>query len=342
MYMPILNPRVFLILFFVAASGVAYADFNELSSIATALGFNQEDEKKLLAGKIITADLPETTDKMLAESFAIYAPIYTYKIADLVLSERVFQVDTNVLASGRIDPLKIEASLSKATFTSADAEEIKQLKNFTGGDTFNLSSEEIAKLRESLMAGKTSTKALSKVYRDILAGRMKAYLKLGILGVASYNRGNEPQTSAANDLEAMTKASTLLAKDAPGLYRTFLGYPKDQSLHIEHGFFWVKRKVENRPTFVLEHRILEHSPSGGLVILRREFFVGHSYNAAQAISGAYTIANKGSLIFSTIRSSSDQVAGLMSGSRHTIARKMMRDELVTPGQSRLNYPEDSK
>lgn len=324
----ILNVRIFLVLMIVSVSGYAYGDFGELSSIAAGLGFKQEDEGKLLSGEIITADLPETTDKMLAESFAIYAPMYTYKIGDLVLSKRVFGADTNVIASGRIDPLKIEAGLSKAKFTAADADELEQLKDFTGGDTFNLSSEEIVKLRASITSGQTSAKALSKVYRDILSGRMKAYLKSGILGVAPYDRGNGAKTSAASDLEAMTKASTLLAKDAPGLYRTLLDYPKDQSQHIEHGFFWVKRKVQNRPTFVLEHRILERSPAS-LIILRREFFVGHSYNAAQAISGAYTISNKGTLIFSTIRSSSDQVAGLMSESRHVIARKMMRDELVT-------------
>ncbi len=104
--------------------------------------------KNCCAGEIITANLPETTDKMLAESFAIYAPMYTYKIADLVLSERVFEGDTNVIASGRIDPLKIEASLSKAKFTVADAEELKQLNNFSGGDAFNLSTKEIAKLQD--------------------------------------------------------------------------------------------------------------------------------------------------------------------------------------------------
>ncbi|MFZ2170040.1 MAG: hypothetical protein WAW61_10435, partial [Methylococcaceae bacterium] len=53
-----------------------------------------------------------------------------------------------------------------------------------------------------------------------------------------------------------------------------------------------------------------------------------SYDAAQTISGAYTISSKGTLFFSTVRSSTDRVAGLMSGPRHTIARKMMRDELI--------------
>jgi hypothetical protein len=324
----ILNLRIFLAILIASVSGYAYGDFGELSSIATSLGFKPEDEQKLLSAEIITADLPETTDKMLAQSFAIYAPMYTYKIGDLVLSERIFGADTNVIASGRIDPLKIEAGLSKVKFTSADGDELTKLKNFTGGGAFNLSSEEIATLRTAVASGQTSANALSKVYRDILAGRMKAYLKLGIFGVAPYDRGNGKKTSVMNELEAMTKASTLLAKDSPGLYRTFLDYPRNQSLHIEHGFFWVKRKVQNRPAFVLEHRILERSPDS-LILLKREFFAGHSYNAAQAISGAYTISNKGTLIFSAIRSTSDQVAGALSATRHAIGRKMMRDELIT-------------
>jgi hypothetical protein len=322
------NFRLFLLLLLAAVSGYAYGDFGELSSIAAGLGFKQEDEKRLLAGEVITADLPETTDKMLAQSFAIYAPMYSYKIADLVLSERAFEADTNVTASGRIDPLKIEASLAKAKFTSADADELKQLKKFTGGESFNLSSEEIARVRKSITSGQTSTQALSKVYRDILAGRMNAYLKSGIPGVAPFDRGKGVKANAASDLEAMTKASTLLVTGAPGLYRTFLDFPENQSTHVEHAFFWVKRTVDERPTFVLEHRILERGPAS-LNILRREFFVGHSYNAAQAISGAFTIANEGTLIFSTMRRSSDQVAESRSESGHALAREKMRNEVVT-------------
>lgn len=306
----------------------AHGDFGELSSIASGLGFKPEDEQKLLAGEIISADLPETTEKMLAQSFAIYAPIHTYKIADLVLSERVFQADTNVLASGRIDPKNIAKSLAKASFNNKETDELNTLKGFVGGDDFNLSDTELAQLGKAVKAGQTNAKALSKVYRAILVGRMQAYLKSGIAGIAPYQRDSGKQSSAADDLLAMTKASTLLATGAPGLYRSFLDYPNNQSSHLEHGFFWVKRKVQERPTFVLEHRILEHSPAGGLTIMRREFFVGHSYNAAQAISGAYTISNKGTLLFSTIRSASDQVQGAMGSVRHAIARKLMTDELT--------------
>ncbi|PPD44928.1 MAG: hypothetical protein CTY16_11235 [Methylobacter sp.] len=320
-----LTSRWLLVMLFVFASQYAYGDFGEFSNVATDLGFRPEDHSKLLAGDIITADLPETTDKMLAQAFAVFAPIHTHKVADLALSKHVFAADANVIASGRIDPNKIAESLTKATFTSAEANEAKQLKNFSGGEAFNLSTEEIAKIKKAVTSGKTSTKALSKVYRAILAGRMEAYLKSGIQGIAPFDRGNGINTRAANDFDAMTKASTILAKDLPGLYRTFLEYPNNQSAYIEHAFFWVKRRVENRPAFVLEHRILERSPAS-MILLRREFFVGHSYNGTQAISGAFTISQQGTLIFTTIRTSSDQVAGLMGGA--SLGRKMLRDEVT--------------
>jgi hypothetical protein len=71
----ILNFRIFLALLFILVSGYAFADFGELSNISAGLGFKPEDKEKLLSGEIITVNLPETSDKMLAEAFAIYAPI---------------------------------------------------------------------------------------------------------------------------------------------------------------------------------------------------------------------------------------------------------------------------
>lgn len=55
---------------------------------------------------------------MLAQSFAIYAPMYTYKLADLVLSARVFEADTNVILQGvlirlRLTPVWLKQNLPR-------------------------------------------------------------------------------------------------------------------------------------------------------------------------------------------------------------------------------------
>jgi hypothetical protein len=64
-----------------------------------------------------------------------------------------------------------------------------------------------------------------------------------------------------------------------------------------------------------------------LVLLSRDFYVGHSFNDSQAAAGALPV-NDGVVIFYANRTASDQVAGFMSSMRHSIGRGMMRDSLV--------------
>jgi hypothetical protein len=64
-----------------------------------------------------------------------------------------------------------------------------------------------------------------------------------------------------------------------------------------------------------------------LVLLSRDFYVSHSFNASQGTAGALPV-DGGVVIFYGNRTSSDQVAGFMSGMRHEIGRGMMRDSLV--------------
>ena len=318
--------RFFLTVLLLLSCSFAYADFDELSDITTELGLKSEDHKKIMAGKILTVDLPETTDKMLSQALVLFVPASADKIADLVFSDRVFISDIEVLFAGRIDPNKVNESMAKLGFSAKESGELKLLQQVKAGDTFNLSSEEISQINKSVASGKASAEDISSVYRNILAGRVKAYLKSGIAGVAPYDRGNGAGVNVANELGAMAKAASLLSKSSPGLYRAFIDYPNNQSLHIEHDFYWVKRTVQDRPNFVLQHRIIERRPDG-FVLLKREFFSGHSYNASQLVIGAFTVRG-GTLVFTLIRSTTDQVAGFMSKARHRLGRDVFRVELL--------------
>jgi len=120
----ILNVRIFLVLMIVSVSGYATAISCELSSIAASLGFKTRGwGKNCCPAKIITADLPETTDKMLAESFAIYAPMYTYKIGDLVLPNASsapipMWLPQVVLIRSRLKPVYPKQNLRQRTLTN--------------------------------------------------------------------------------------------------------------------------------------------------------------------------------------------------------------------------------
>ena len=95
---------------------------------------------------------------------------------------------------------------------------------------------------------------------------------------------------------------------------------------VDSEFYWIKQVADDRPDYILTHRMLQRQPDH-LAMLSRDFYVGHSFNAAQAAAGALPVEG-GVVIFYGNRTSSDQVAGFMSGMRHEIGRGMMRDSLV--------------
>ena len=63
----------------------------------------------------------------------------------------------------------------------------------------------------------------------------------------------------------------------------------------------------------------------GAIMVERQFYVGHSYNSLQTITGCIAVPG-GSLVFHSNHTSTDQVAGFGSGLRHSIGRDQMRDE----------------
>ncbi len=171
-----------------------------------------------------------------------------------------------------------------------------------------------------------AAEAVTAAYRQVLAGRMQAYLDRGLDGIADYDRGGGDASSAADDLRAAAEASTLVQKAAPDLYGAFLAYPDQGVEGVDNQFYWVRQVADDRPDYVLTHRMVQRRPDL-LVLLSRDFYVGHSFNAAQAAAGALPVED-GVVIFYGNRTSSDQVAGFMSGMRHEIGRGMMRDSLV--------------
>jgi len=63
-----------------------------------------------------------------------------------------------------------------------------------------------------------------------------------------------------------------------------------------------------------------------VVHVERYFYVGHSYNAAQIITGAFTY-QEGTVLFATSRFSTDEVLGLGNQLKRTVGRSQLRDEM---------------
>lgn len=68
--------------------------------------------------------------------------------------------------------------------------------------------------------------------------------------------------------------------------------------------------------------------AGTLVAVQRHYYVSTGYNVEQAIAG-YLHDGDGTLVIYTNHTSTDQLAGLGSGAKRSIGRKLMAGRLET-------------
>ncbi len=296
--------------------------------IAKAMGLSAEEQAKLKAGEIVSTEITELTEKQLAVALALMVPASLDQIADSVLEGTTLSTNKAIQAYGEIDP----AQVSEAAFAAItlDADEVEKLLEVEPGSDFNLSADEIAvfqKLGEQYGAGDAgAADAVNAAWRQMLAARTQAYLKSGLAGIAPYDRGDGDTSSAADDLKAAAEASKLVQQAVPDLYQAFLAYPNQPVADAKNQFFWTEQVADDRPVYILTHRMVQQHPDL-LVVLSRDLYASHSFNDLQAAAGALPVEG-GTVIFYGNRTASDQVAGFMSGMRHEIGRGMMRDSLV--------------
>ena len=112
---------------------------------------------------------------------------------------------------------------------------------------------------------------------------------------------------AGKKLQLAASASKFFEKNEPELYAAFTGFPEIDLEQVEHRFYWIKQRVQDRPTLILSHRMLFQKPSH-VVVAERQYYIGHSYNSVQIVNAALPV-EKGLVLFYTSRTSIDQLAG---------------------------------
>ncbi len=285
---------------------------------------------RLDQGEIISHAIQEATDKELAMSAAIYLPVHPDKIIDYIKSVELFAIDSDVIAYGVI-PNNVNAIDFKSfAFSSSLIEELINLLNTGDTDAFNLSSPEIAgfaMLQNTLVDADKHTlvKKVTQKYREILQQRWQAYRKSGLKGIADYSR-DDGVASPSAELKISAESCKVLTHYFPELSHDWNNYPAALPSGIEERFYWINRLVENRPTAILGHSVLQVTKSGA-IILGRQFYVGHSYNSSHTCVGILPY-HDGTLVYYIENTSTDQVAGLATGLRHVIGREQLKDQMI--------------
>ena len=309
--------------------GMCSVSASKLEDIEAILGIDHNQIAALREGEIVSFEVAEETQKELAVGLGMYLSAQPAQLISFFKRGDLAMVDPDVVKYHEI-ALNDTNPFKEFMFTLDQEDEARKLLKVRAGNKFNLSTEEIksfAELKKKLVGWSEVDliTSVSQHYQQILLQRFQKYRKHGLAGVASYAR-KDKETKPAEELRIAAASSKLLNSFSPDLQKFWINYPTPLPSGTEEHFSWLIRKINDRPTAILSHRLLFTSDTGSL-ILTRQFFVGHTYNSSQLTLGCLPYRN-GSLIFYIHRTSTDQVAGLGNKLKHSMGREKMKEQMI--------------
>lgn len=314
----------FLLALVITAAGIRAAPAAEqqrvqttaVTQVVNALGWTLGDRAKLLMGKILATDLPRSADSDLAAVAGMFLATPFETIAERLKRLYADEQTADWLRWARVRLPIDAAEWAGAAFTAAERNEVARILNVEQGPDLNLSGAEIAALRAAFANLSIDTPGVAQVvsehYRRVLINRLESYARSGLAGIAAYDRGNGQTTSPADAFRRWQGDNRpLLGNALPQLFAALGSYPEPAPTVASNRFLWAKTTIQTRPAFVLIHHLVEEAPDH-LAIVRRRFFVGHTYDALEGILLAFPWS-RGSLLLRLNRVSTELVAGPFSG-----------------------------
>ena len=307
---------VFLALFLLPGIAAAQdASIPTQGNVARALGFSDSEIQQIEAGKIVSKDLKEGSDKELAGVVAAFFTQPLSELAEKTLDGKFLESDPNMEVRVWEPDASTGSDFAAFSLGANDGAEIRRFQNASKGGQFNLSAAEIEAFRKAGDAG-----AVNGELQAMLKARYEAYRRDGLKGISAYARGGGKTVSPGEELaQAINEA--LPGDHLPNYRKALLNYPADPLPGMKERFYLYRQQVEDRPTFILAHRTSAQSTNAA-VLTEEEYYVGHSYNCNFVIAAGFTVQG-GTLVFYMNRTFTDQVGGFGGGLKHGIGRSQM-------------------
>ena len=312
-------------------SGISPAAETSLAiEVQELLQIPVDQRRRLLRGEIVSYPVSESSEREVAVGIAMIVPAPVSQIAQYLATGQLIAQDSSI---GEFGPVPVELSSGAMVgpgSVPAEREEALSLLEATPGTRLNLSLAEIDTLRTARSSSGSSAKAgavetASDTYRRLLSLRVQSYRQAGLVGIAPYARAGGASTDPAVDLRVAMGDVERIGRAGSELREALHRFPADQPAHVTSQVYWVKRRVQRRPHASLLHRVVA-TGEGPTIHLERYFYVGHSFNSMQALTGALAY-EEGTMVFSTTRVSTDEVLGMGNQLKRTVARGQVRDEM---------------
>ena len=279
---------------------------------------------KIKSGEIVAPEINDATDKELAVKLIMLVKATPDQLKEFITADNLMGKDPTFSASGQLT-----AEAPKIEGIKLTPDEAMDYLNAEPGNDFNFHTDDYAKLKAAKKTVKDDSQApavAAKVIGEILTQRFQAYRQAGIGAVAPYARGDGKFSEPGDELLNAMLASPVLQNAAPDAFTAFRDFPGVDAAGVVHEFFWSQQKVEDKPAFILSHR-MTYPMQRGMIYMDRQYFVSRTYNSMLTGTGCGQVA-EGTIVYYVNRTSTDQVAGFMQETKHSVGRKQMREELI--------------
>jgi len=316
-----------------AVPGVApAAEPSVVNEVQDLLQISAADRRRLARGEVISYPVTEHSERELAVGLAMLVPAPLGQVADYLASGQLIAQDASISEFGGVPDENSSGALVGTRFTSGERVEAESFLEASPGTRFNLSLDEIEALRalrdSAASSGRTgAVEKASDAYRRLLHQRLQAYRQAGLAAIAPYARAGGAVRDPSIDLRLAAADAERLARYGRAVHEALLRYPADQPSRVVSHFYWIKRRVQRRPHLSLLHRMIGPGP-GLLIHVERYFYVGHSFNATEILTGALGHPD-GTLVFCMSRVSTDEILGMGNQLKRTVGRSEVRDEMRT-------------
>jgi hypothetical protein len=287
-----------------------------------------DDRRRLLAGEAVPFNVAERTDRDLAGGVMVYVAAPFARVAEQLAESELAVRGPGITGWGALPERAGPDALAKLRLGSAESDELLDARP---GSAWNLSGTEMDSLRAVRAAGGAATKtaqaeAASVRYRAVMLQRAQAYRAGGLGAIEPYARRGGSVTDPGGELRQAAEDARPLGAEGPALVEALLNYPALQHAERVTQIYWIERRLQGRVAPILVHQMVEVRPELALY-LERHFFVAHSYNSSQTLTGAFPWGS-GTLLFTLGRVSTDLVTGLGGDVKRAIGRRQLRGDLT--------------
>jgi hypothetical protein len=297
------------------------------------LGFEAGQKVDLESGKIISVGLPNmerqpTELTVGAAMMLVRRPLAA--VSEALMGDDTFRVNSEILdfraiGNGNASREEIDRIFREAGYTEAENEEAGRLLKVKPGEKFNLSEDEIKKFRSLQAVDDRVHEKISGALASMLQQRFRDYIEGGLAAVEPYARKAGKTASPRQELTTAFASLKLVKKHFPTFYASLTNFPAPLPADTESRFYWIKRIADERPAFVLSHRMVERK-SDYTAAMELQYYAQHSYNSMLTLVACLPV-EQGTLVLSAIRVYTDQVTGFASGMKKDVGRKQVSEAM---------------